>query len=41
MAESKRFGPYKGSDAKPSYQQYEVSEQAQDILNKQLKNYNR
>jgi hypothetical protein len=26
---------------KPSYQRYNVSEQAQDILNKQLRTYNR
>ena len=33
------YGQY--TAPKPSYQQYEVSEQAQDILNKQLRNYNR
>lgn len=33
------YGQY--TAPKQSYQQYEVSEQAQDILNKQLRTYNR
>jgi len=33
------YGQY--TAPKQSYQQYEISEQAQDILNKQLRTYNR
>jgi hypothetical protein len=33
------YGQY--TNPKPSYQQYEVSEQAQDILNRQMRTYNR
>lgn len=39
--EFRRSNPGQYSGPKPSYQQYEVSEQAQDILNRQMRTYNR
>lgn len=37
----RKSNPGQYSGPKPSYQQYEVSEQAQDILNRQMRTYNR
>jgi len=39
--EFRKSNPGQYSGPKPSYQQYEVSEQAQDILNRQMRTYNR
>ena len=39
--EFRKSNPGQYSGPKPSYQRYEVSEQAQDILNRQMRTYNR